>query len=187
MKIRTHLSGFVRFNGNRFELRQCGWLSKRAQRSKQETRDGSPLTHRSVLRRPLHVIDDNHLHRALLRFQLQPKLLLERGEKRRAIGIYRGQWRQTGISTTWRRCELAPFRSVLQIDIVLSRQVRFIQDDPSSEARERIHQLRYPDLLAAEMARKHEEPAAESGRQLTRFRRWWRSTGTRRAFALSLM
>lgn len=44
-----------------------------------------------IFRRPLNVIDDENLHGPLLRFQLEPKLLLNRGEDRGARRIGRGR------------------------------------------------------------------------------------------------
>ena len=41
----------------------------------------------SVLGRPLDVIDDEHRRIALLRFQLEAELLLQRGEGGRAIRV----------------------------------------------------------------------------------------------------
>ena len=41
----------------------------------------------SVRRRTLHAVDDDHLHRAFGRLQLEAKLLLQRGDKRRAVRV----------------------------------------------------------------------------------------------------
>src|SRR5262249_54188114 len=39
----------------------------------------------SVFCRPFDVIDDDHVHRTSIRFEFQPKLLLDRGEDRRLV------------------------------------------------------------------------------------------------------
>src|SRR5215472_11232581 len=50
------------------------WVRRRAQRA-------------LVLRRPLHAINNQHLHRTLLRIELEPELLLDRREDRRLRGV----------------------------------------------------------------------------------------------------
>src|ERR1700691_6585720 len=77
-----------------------------------------------VLRRSLHVIDDKHFDRALLRFQFQSELFLQGRKQRWSIGIGRRQRRQTWRrNTSWRRLKLPLLRGVVQIDIVLSREI----------------------------------------------------------------
>ena len=84
------------------------------------------------------MVDDKHFNRALLRFQLEPQLFLEGRNKRRPIGIRLRQRRQPRRRTPRRCWDLALVGSVLEIDIVLSLEVRFIEHDPSRQVRERI-------------------------------------------------
>ena len=109
-------------------------------------------------------------------------LLLKGSEKRRAIRIDGRKWRHAGQ----RRLELALLGGVLQTDVVLSREIGFIQNHPAGEARERIDQLLDRYLLAAKAARKYEEATTRRRRQLARFGRWWRCIGTWTAFAFRL-
>src|SRR5258706_11706650 len=73
-----------------------------------------------ILRRPLRVVDHEHLDGSLLRFQFQPKLLAQSGEKRRPVrNGWRFIWRGSGKSQS-SFCGVLQLRRPLQREILVS-------------------------------------------------------------------
>src|SRR5262245_20573579 len=101
-----------------------------------------------IPRRFLGMVDNENLHASLLRFQLQPELLLDGDQKRRAAGI----WLIGGREVCGTRRECACVRKPLQINVVLSTEIGFIEDHPFRECRKVGNQLCYGHLLAVELA-----------------------------------
>src|SRR5437667_10134700 len=80
-----------------------------------------------VFRRPLDMIDDENLHGALLRFQFQTKLLLNRREHRRP-----GRIRRRCVARHYCAVEpnqrLALIRCPMQCEFIVTRELGLIQN-----------------------------------------------------------
>jgi hypothetical protein len=125
-----------------------------------------------VFRRLLDMIDDEKLHWGSLRFQLQPKLLLDGRQERWAVGI----WLIRGRQVCRTRREFVRTGIPRQVDVVLSTETSTIQHHPLGESRKVGSQLRYGYLQAVHAPNpgEHAETAAWRWRRRhARLPGWW--------------
>src|SRR4051794_23605843 len=95
----------------------------------------------SIARGVLHAIDDEHVHRCALTFELEPELLLHRGHQRWTVGINRGECR---CPRRWSRQSAWPtpshVRRPVEIDVVDTGETGAIHHDASGLLREEWEQ-----------------------------------------------
>src|SRR5687768_7467134 len=108
-----------------------------------------------VLGRPLDALDDDHLNRALCRFELQSELLLNRGEQIRRARIDR---RQFHAGRRWRSAGRGRER---QLERPQSGEARTIDDLAAHASRYPGGELREPHAVEHEPARLLGEPAQD--------------------------
>src|SRR5215475_5771334 len=131
----------------------------------------------SVLGWPLNFVDHEHVDRPSRGLQLEPELLLERREQRRAVQIDRRQRRRA------RRRVTTALRDLLgrpgQIDVVVASQPRSIDDDPLHVLRQQLEDLVDWHTAGFHAARSDHHPALWRWTAEVRWTRW-RSAATAR-------
>src|SRR5215470_8107109 len=93
----------------------------------------------SVLGWPLNFVDNEHVDRPSRGLQLEPELLLERREQRRAVRIDRRQRRRARRRVTTALSDLLGRPG--QIDVVVASQARSIDDNPLHVLRQQLEDL----------------------------------------------
>src|SRR5688572_5837824 len=112
----------------------------------------------SVLRRPPHAVDDEHLDWCLARFEAETELLAKRRRKR---GGARG-----------RRSRIRPERvvgSVVDVDVEVAAELRLVDNGPTNKQRQGAGKPRHVHGAGRDAARKEGcrtalEPTAGPGR-----------------------